>query len=427
VTSRAITERERAREHDEAKVRMSDALHAWAGAHRADIGPGAPAWVTARIPVADYVEVEPGRPLVRVQGGATMSAAEWIRRRSLALEGCREGRAFQDAVCGAWTVQPSSCHTRTCPDCEAQRQARAVDIYANIAAERMVDPRFLTLTVRNVPRDDLRPAIRRLRRHGAQLLRRGLIGGGRCRHRRKCGAVRHIAKGGRPELCNRGYAEHAGDRLRHDWRSRCEARDPEHGHEASRGGLAALEVTFNEQSGTWHPHAHLLVDGAFLPWAELRAAWLEITARDPGGASWIVDVRRVVAPRAPGGMQAAIREVVKYATKPSRALLFSPDLGGILAELLVALRGQRLVSAWGSLYGTPADALERDLPERDTVRVLDPDDPFKAWRLPRLCPHAAGGEHVAAWGAAEWAPRAECVRVRAGAGSSSLAWQQPPA
>lgn len=423
VAARRITERERAREHDDAKIRMQDALYAWSEAHRWP-GPGAPAWVTARIPIPDYVDLDDGRPPVRVSGGATMSVAEWIRRRSFALEGCRDVRAFRDEVCRRWTVQPSSCHVRTCPDCESQRQARAVDIYAKVAAERMTDPRFLTLTVRNVPRGELGPAIRRLRRRVAQLLRRGLVAGGRCRHRRSCGAVRHVAKNGRPELCGRARAEHAGDRLGHDWRSRCEARDPEHGHEPSRGGLVALEVTFNEATGTWHPHAHLLVDGAFLPWAELRAAWLEITAPDPGGSSWIVDVRRIRGRDAPGGMQAAVREVVKYATKPSRELLASPDLGGILAELLVALRGQRLVSAWGSLYGIPSDELDPDRPERDTVRVLDPDDPFKAWRLPRVCPHDDDGEHVAVWGAAEWAPRSECVRIRSRAGpASALSWR----
>ena len=428
---RRLTERERAQLHDDTKRAISDALFRWSDAHRHP-GPGAPAWAVDPIPVVDHA-VPPSGRTIRVQGGSEIAPAEWIRRRAIAIDSCRDARAFRDDSCGRWTVQATSCHVRACPDCESQRQARALDVYGDVAAERMRDPRFVTLTIRNVRRGELRAGIRRLRRSVARLTRRGLVAGGRCRYRSKCGATRGTRRDGRPVLCDRPKRQHVARAdgslpLAHAWRSRCEARDPfGAGHEPARGGLVSIEVTYNADTDTWHPHAHLLIDGAFLPWRELRASWHDVT-----GDSWVVDVRRVDATPRPDesrvdAMRRAVRETVKYSTKPTPELLARGDAGPIFAELLVALRGQRLVSTFGSLYGLAADELFDPPPDRDTVTVGDPDDPHRRWRLPRLCPHVDDqlGEHVAAWSAPVWAPRAECVRVRGGPSPGALSWSPP--
>lgn len=77
---------------------------------------------------------------------------------------------------------------------------------------------------------------------------------------------------------------------------------PEMRHMVGRG-FASLEVTFSED---WHVHRHLCVDGAFIPWPILCAAWRRAT-RSKGQ---IVDIRKI--DQTPEGM----REVVKYLTKP---------------------------------------------------------------------------------------------------------------
>lgn len=53
------------------------------------------------------------------------------------------------------------------------------------------------------------------------------------------------------------------------------------------GGVWAIEVTYNVETGRWHPHVHIIMDGSYIPQADLKAAWLKIT-----GDSSVVDVRK---------------------------------------------------------------------------------------------------------------------------------------
>jgi hypothetical protein len=75
-------------------------------------------------------------------------------------------------------------------------------------------------------------------------------------------------------------------------------------------GLARLEVTYGDElsRGTedWHVHRHLCVDGDFIPWTFLCAAWLKVT----DGQASVVDIRRLRK------TPEAISEVIKYLTKP---------------------------------------------------------------------------------------------------------------
>lgn len=115
-----------------------------------------------------------------------------------------------------------------------------------------------------------------------------------------------------------------------------------------RGGAAFLEVKLGANSGAWHAHLHVLVEGSFLAQAELSAEWLAVT-----GASYIVDVRAV--PNA----ESRARYVTKYVTKPADSSVFEDPAK--LATLVAALKGRRLCSTFGSWRGLQLD------PDDDTA------------------------------------------------------------
>jgi hypothetical protein len=113
------------------------------------------------------------------------------------------------------------------------------------------------------------------------------------------------------------------------------------------GGAAFLEVKRSGRSPNWHVHYHVLLTGRYIPHADLKHTWYNIT-KD----SFVVDIR-------PGGGPTAVsRYVTKYASKPLSAdVLRSPAL---LDEAITALHGRRLCQTFGGLRGvrlteTPTD------------------------------------------------------------------------
>lgn len=123
------------------------------------------------------------------------------------------------------------------------------------------------------------------------------------------------------------------------------------------GGAAFVEVKVGERSGLWHPHLHLLVEGSYIPQRELSQEWLAVT-----GDSSIVDVRKVdsYADRA--------RYVTKYVTKPAcTEVLNDPDR---LDEMMIALRGRRLCTTFGSWRGVKLHPAKSEAPELQPVRSL---------------------------------------------------------
>ncbi len=151
---------------------------------------------------------------------------------------------------------------------------------------------------------------------------------------------------------------------------------------------------------------------------ECRAASL----RDAGcrGASvvWVSDVKG--APGSPE-RRGAVVEVLKYVSKGliDKDGHLLPGAGPLeLAELLLAIRGRRLVAGWGSFRNVHDD--EED--ERDTVPVWtgDFDDRGRdvILRMPRICP-CCGRE--AEWGSPVTARRIHVRRNDAGV----LVWQPP--
>lgn len=102
-----------------------------------------------------------------------------------------------------------------------------------------------------------------------------------------------------------------------------------------QGCIVALEVTYNPQEYTWHPHLNVLFEGEYFPVEELRQLWIEAT-QHRGEIVWVSAVN-----------QGTTRELVKYVTKLS-------DLIGdvqALDKFLTAVHKKRFVRTYGSFYG----------------------------------------------------------------------------
>jgi hypothetical protein len=107
------------------------------------------------------------------------------------------------------------------------------------------------------------------------------------------------------------------------------------------GGLWTLEVKLSK-AGKWHPHLHLLVEGAYIPQDVLSKLWIEIT-----GDSYIVDVRDAC----PDDAQEVTRYLTKYITKPAGVdVVNSPDR---FDQYMVAIAGSRAFEFLGSWRGLP--------------------------------------------------------------------------
>ena len=107
---------------------------------------------------------------------------------------------------------------------------------------------------------------------------------------------------------------------------------------ALQSGLAFLELKVNPDTTLWHPHLHVLFQGAYLPQDLARKTWMNIT-----GDSYIVDIRAVH-----GAAQAA-SYVAKYASKAlSPSVWRSPRH---LDEAIIALAGRRTFNVFGTWTG----------------------------------------------------------------------------
>lgn len=114
------------------------------------------------------------------------------------------------------------------------------------------------------------------------------------------------------------------------------------------GAIASREVTYNEEKGEWHPHIHMvaLLD-EFIDQKKLSEEWLEIT-----GDSKIVSVN-LIKPKdqknpinkESNPLIDGLLEVFKYALK------FGDLPQEKLWEAYKILRGKRMVTSYGDLYG----------------------------------------------------------------------------
>jgi len=141
---------------------------------------------------------------------------------------------------------------------------------------------------------------------------------------------------------------------------------------------ATLEVTFNAARQQWHPHLHILTKGKFLPHAQLKQKWLEIT-----GDSHIVDIRYIRSETKAAGY------IAGYATKPMAHEYKSDDAR--LDEAILALKGRRMIlltGAWrkvtvevdhsgetwnymGSLASVISNAIKGDVKALNLLRAIE--------------------------------------------------------
>lgn len=117
------------------------------------------------------------------------------------------------------------------------------------------------------------------------------------------------------------------------------------------GGVAMVEVKIGANSGLWHPHLHLLVEGDFIPQRDLSSEWLEVT-----GDSSIVDVRRVEN----AGHAAAY--TVKYGSKGCDSSVYNAP--SKLDEFLTSIKGRRFALTFGTWRG---------------IKLADGDDGGAEW------------------------------------------------
>jgi hypothetical protein len=386
------------------------------------------------------------------------------------LELCRTGRPVLDRHCGGHVFKPQSCDVRLCPDCERARSARLVGRYDQ-AASAMAEPRLWTLTLPNVAPGRLRDGIGVLLDALAHLRRRAIIAGGPCagahravayvdadsgeahhsgddlaccshpRHRRELAAVGSC----RCARCLEVLIERAGYRVSANGCPRCT-------HDAVRGGVYSLEITWSSERGDWHPHAHVLMDAPWIAWAEMRDAWRAVTcdairraecsrserenhegenarivpcphhadarglATDGCRGASIVWVSPVAGAPGTPERKAAVRETLKYVSKgllDTQGQLLPGAGPHELAELLLAIRGRRLVAGWGSFRNIRDDG-EEDGP--DTVAVytgeFDRYNQPVVLRMPRVCPLC--GEEADWQGRSARVARLECSRSPTG-------------
>ena len=129
---------------------------------------------------------------------------------------------------------------------------------------------------------------------------------------------------------------------------------------ASPVGVAIVEVTRSEETGDWHPHLHILASCAFIPHAQLKAAWWSVTH-----SSNIVDIRQIK------GRSQVARYVSTYLTKPPSAkVMHSPELSEQWSSALqnthwVVPFGQR-----GALPQLPPDPHPNDWESIGTLSAL---------------------------------------------------------
>jgi len=105
-----------------------------------------------------------------------------------------------------------------------------------------------------------------------------------------------------------------------------------------RGGIGTVEITHNSGTGRWHPHLHVLLDGTYLPQADLADVWLRST-----GDSQICYITM------PPSRSNAAKYIAKYVTKPSDIAHLPANA---LLELISALSGRRTLITFGSAHNS---------------------------------------------------------------------------
>lgn len=223
------------------------------------------------------------------------------RRWASRMAGCGTAAAFfVDPDTGKVRPWISRCHHRLCPFCARARSAKVAAQIQNLLIG-MAKPSHLVLTLKSSD-EPLEVQLRRLG-HSFGRLRRTKL-----------------------------------------WRS------------SVVGGVAVKEMTWNADTGQWHPHIHAVLDAKYMPQKVLRRLWHEITG--DAEVVWISAVtdRPNVA-----------RELAKYIGKPQHLAALDANQ---IRSYATAIHLCRLVATFGNCYGRRVE--DQDLKDHDapsTYRV----------------------------------------------------------
>lgn len=198
------------------------------------------------------------------------------------LMGIRECRRYakfsREKTTGDVRIMTDSCRDRWCPMCAEQKAKYAKDS-AEIYIKSMKVPRFLTLTLRNNDNglaeqiDFLQGSFRRIRQ--------------------------------------RAY-----------WKKNV------------TGGIWFLQVKRGHNSGCWHPHLHILLDGNYMEQGKLSDLWELVTFGSP-----VIDIRKIHDP------ESAASYVSRYTARPAALADMSVEDRLVVIK---ALFGKRLSGTFGT-------------------------------------------------------------------------------
>lgn len=223
----------------------------------------------------------------------------WARRAGRMRECCYRPWLIVGAG-GRVSLSLGRCRDRLCPFC-ARHRSRECSRKLAAYIETMARPRHIVLTLRScslplkAQLDQLAEAWRRLRRHT-------------------------------------------------DWKSHVS------------GGVYAIEVTRSDLREQWHPHLHVVYDGAYYPQDMLAAAWEQVTGDS-----------RVVWVTAVHDGQRAAAYIAKYVTKGVEVDLADDD---VIIELAEAMAGRRMLHAFGTCHNTNIGDLDANIQEKDEICSL---------------------------------------------------------
>lgn len=213
----------------------------------------------------------------------------------------------------------NACRIRLCPWCSYRRSIKAYHINAKVYKHLVEttnnkDWVLLTLTIRNMPGDGLGAGID------------DLLKGIKVMQRQK--------------------------RIKKAW----------------AGSIRQLEVSYNSETNTYHPHIHMLVNVGPCYWTKdyiSKDDYMNYWANSMGlDYSPVVDVRKVSEP------ERAVAEISKYATKYADILCLDVErLAGVVDILDEALHGRKLIS-----YAGTAREAKRALLLPDPERIDGTED-----------------------------------------------------
>lgn len=128
------------------------------------------------------------------------------------------------------------------------------------------------------------------------------------------------------------------DQIRHLYASFKRLRQFREWKESQYGGAAMLEVKYDEKTGYWHPHLHIISEGQFLHKRDLSALWKKAT-----GDSYIADIRAMK------DTAEVAHYVTKYISKGTSPSVW--QIASVAQEWILASKGVRTMATFGTWRG----------------------------------------------------------------------------